>query len=86
MCSFPNIYEYKNIEYKTCDIFFAAKLPASYKDMNDFVQSLKREESEVVRFEIHKVQSHEDVESLALAFPSARKTLEKWITLSNRSS
>ena len=86
LCSFPNIYEYKNIEYKTCDIFFAAKLPASYKDMNDFVQSLKREESEVVRFEIHKVQSHEDVESLALAFPSARKTLEKWITLSNRSS
>ena len=80
LCSFPNIYEYKNIEYKTCDIFFAAKLPACYKDMNDFVKSLKREESEVVRFEIHRVKNPEDVESLALAFPSARATLLKWIS------
>lgn len=79
LCSFPNIYEYKSIEYKTCDIFFTAKLPACYKDMNDFVKSLHREESEVVRFEVHKVKTHEDVESLALAFPSARNTLNKWI-------
>ena len=79
LCSFPNIYEYKNIEYKTCDVFFAAKLPADYKDMNAFVDSLKREESEVVGFEIHKVAAQADVESLALAFPSARKTLMKWI-------
>lgn len=81
LCSFPNIYEYKSIEYKTCDIFFTAKLPACYKDMNDFVKSLHREESEVVRFEVHKVKTHEDVESLALAFPSARNTLNKWIDL-----
>ncbi len=80
LCSFPNIYEYKNIEYKTCDIFFAAKLPACYKNMNDFVKFLKREESEVVRFEIHRVKTPEDVESLALAFPSARATLLKWIS------
>lgn len=79
LCSFPNIYEYKSIEYKTCDIFFTAKLPACYKDMNDFVKSLHREESEVVRFEVHKVKTHEDVDSLALAFPSARNTLNKWI-------
>ena len=79
LCSFPNIYEYKNIEYKTCDIFFAAKLPACYKDMNDFVKSLHGQESEVVRFEVHKVLTNEDVEGLALAFPSARKTLTRWI-------
>ena len=79
LCSFPNIYEYKNIQYQTCDIFFAAKLPASYKSMEDFVKTLHREESEVVGFEVHKVLTDEDVEGLALAFPSARKTLKKWI-------
>ena len=84
LCSFPNIYEYKNIEYKTCDIFFAAKLPSIYKDMYDFVKSLHREESEVVGFEVHKVSSLEDVESLALAFVSARNTLNKWIASSTR--
>ena len=26
LCTAPNIYEYKNIEYKTCDIFFTAHL------------------------------------------------------------
>lgn len=80
LCSFPNIYEYKNIEYKTCDIFFAARLPSTYKNMQDFVQSLHREESEVVRFEVHRVANSEDVEALNLAFPSARKTLLKWIS------
>ncbi len=79
LCSFPNIYEYKNIEYKTCDVFFAAKLPAPYKSMEDFVKTLHGQESEVVRFEIRKVAGRDDVESLPLAFSSARKTLMKWI-------
>ena len=81
LCSFPNIYEYKNIEYKTCDIFFAARLPSRYKDMNDFVKTLHREESEVVRFEVRRVKTVEDVEALPLAFPSARQTLLKWVSL-----
>ena len=79
LCTFPNTYEYKNIEYKTCDIFFKARLSGKYKDMNDFVKTLHREESEVVRFEIRKVQTAADVESLPLAFPSARQTLLKWV-------
>ena len=79
LCTFPNTYEYKNIEYKTCDIFFKTKLPAKYADMQAFVKTLHREESEVVRFEIRKVQSADDVESLPLAFPSARQTLLKWV-------
>ena len=81
LCSFPNLYEYKNIQYKTCDIFFAAKLPCEYADMNAFVDTLHREESEVVRFEIRKVRSVADVETLPLAFPSARQTLLKWVGL-----
>ena len=79
LCSFPNIYEYKNIEYKTCDIFFAVKLPSGYKNMQDFTATLHREESEVVGFEVHRVATAEDVEALPLAFPSARKTLHKWV-------
>ena len=79
LCSFPNTYEYKNIEYKTCDIFFKTKLPAEYPDMQAFVKILHREESEVVRFEIRKVCSVAEVEALPLAFPSARKTLLKWV-------
>ena len=80
LCSFPNVYEYKNIQYNTCDIFFAAKLPSEYADMNAFVNTLHREESEVVRFEIRSVCCSADVEELPLAFPSARQTLLKWVT------
>ena len=79
LCSFPNTYVYKNIEYKTCDIFFRVKLSEKYKNMEEFVKTLKREESEVVRFEIQKVQTAADVEALPLAFESARHTLLKFV-------
>ena len=83
LCSFPNTYEYKNIEYKTCDIFFKTKLPAKYENMEAFVKTLHREESEVVRFEIRKVQSVDDVNALPLAFESAHKTLLKFLEEKN---
>ena len=79
LCSFPNIYEYKNIEYKTCDIFFAARLPQQFADMQSFVNTLHRQEREVTRFEIRRVQTPQDVEALPLAFPSARQTLLRWV-------
>lgn len=79
LCTFPNTYVYKNIEYKTCDIFFKAKLSSKYKDMQDFIKTLHREESEVVGFEIHKVVTACDVEALPLAFESAHKTLLKFV-------
>ena len=79
LCAYPNTYEYKNIEYKTCDIFYKTKLPSKYENMEAFVKTLKREESEVVRFEIHKVQTAADVEALPLAFESAHKTLLKFL-------
>lgn len=79
LCTFPNTYVYKNIEYKTCDIFFKAKLSSNYKDMQEFIKTLHREESEVVGFEIHKVATAADVEALPLAFESAHKTLLKFV-------
>ena len=79
LCSYPNTYVYKNIEYKTCDIFFKTKLSSKYENMEAFVKTLHREESEVVRFEIRKVQTAADVEALPLAFESAHKTLLKFL-------
>ena len=79
LCSFPNTYEYKNIVYKTCDIFFKTKLPAKYADMQAFVKTLHCEESEVVGFEVKHVSTKEEVEALPLAFNSAHKTLLKFL-------
>ena len=79
LCTAPNIYEYKKIEYKTCDIFFAAKLPPQFETIDDFIKSLKAEESEVIAFESHKVSCLEDIEKLSLAFESARYTLRKFV-------
>ena len=79
LCTNPNTYLYKNIEYKTCDIFFKAKLSSKYKNMQEFIKTLHREESEVVGFEIHKVVTAADVEALPLAFESAHKTLLKFV-------
>ena len=79
MCSAPNIYEYKGIEYKTCDMFFSVQLPPQFDSINDFIKTLHAEESEVVSFEAHKVKSLEDIEKLPLAFESARITLKQWL-------
>ena len=79
LCTAPNVYEYKGIEYKTCDIFFTAALPPAFASIDDFIKSLKAEESEVVAFESHRVASLEDIEKLPLAFESAKVTLKKFI-------
>lgn len=79
VCTYPNTYVYKNIEYKTCDVFFAAKLPAQYSNIQEFIGSLKKQESEVVDFCFYRAANEEDVEKIPFAFDSARKTLLKWI-------
>jgi len=79
LCSFPNTYVYKNIEYKTCDLFFTVKLPECFDSINDYIKTLKAEESEVESFTYYKVETKEDIEKIPLAFVSARNTLEKLI-------
>ena len=80
LCTFPNTYEYKNIEYKTCDMFFAAKLSSEYKSIDDLISKLKADESEVQGLVSASVKTVEDVEKLQLAFGSAVNTLKKFIT------
>ena len=79
LCTAPNTYEYKNIEYKTCDIFFTAELAPQFETIDDFIKSLKAEESEVQGFVSYKVESLEDIEKIPLAFESARYTLKHLI-------
>lgn len=70
VCSFPNTYEYKNIVYKTCDLFFTA----SISDEN-----LTPQAGEVLSFEPHFVRNEKELADLPLAFESSRKTLSLWI-------
>ena len=80
LCTAPNIYEYKNIEYKTCDIFFTVALPPQFETIDDFIKSLTAEESEVLGFASYKVETLEDIEKIPLAFESARYTLSQLVS------
>jgi len=79
LCNAPNTYEYKGVEYKTCDIFFTAPLPDEFDSIEDFIKSLKPEESEVVAFKACKVTSVEEADALPLAFESSKYTLKQWV-------
>ena len=76
LCSFPNTYQYKNIEYKTCDLFFTANLSDEYESIDEFIKTLKAEESEVQGFKAYKVETFDDIEAIPIAFESARNTLK----------
>ena len=78
LCTYPNTYPYKNIEYKTCDLFFMARLPKKFRSIREFIDSLKAQESEVSGFASYQVRTAEDVEELPLAFASARTALLKF--------
>lgn len=79
LCSNPNTYPYKNIEYKTCDLFFVAQLSSEYDSIEDFIKTLKPQESEVTGFAFHKINTLEDIDKLPLAFESSRKTLKELV-------
>lgn len=81
ICTNPNTYVYKNIEYKTCDMFFTADLPSVFDTIDDFIKSLKAQKTEVEGFVSYKVETLEDIEKIPLAFESARETLKKFITM-----
>ena len=47
LCTFPNTYAYKNIEYKTCDMFFTAELSSEFDSIEDFIKNLKADNDNV---------------------------------------
>lgn len=76
LASYPNSYEYKNVLYKTCDVFFEAVMPENA----EFVA----QKSEVLAFEKCSVTTQKIIDELPLAFESARKTLSLWLSLKQR--
>ncbi len=73
--AFPNTYVYKNIQYKTCDLFYTATLP----EQCDF----KLQQNEVLSLEWHKIDSLESIKKLPLAFDSAKNVLIKFVENKN---
>ena len=71
ICSYPNTYAYRGITYKTCDMFFSAKLPPE--------ASLKAQQGEVSEFLWLLLENAEAVEHCPIAFDSARQTLLTWL-------
>ena len=70
--------------YKTCDIFFTTDLPEEFNSIDDFIKTLKPQESEVQGFASFKVETMEDIEKIPLAFESAKKIFEKFIKTKNK--
>lgn len=73
--SYPNTYEYKKITYKTCDMFFTARLKGC-KNLKEFASRLNRQETEVEEVVIHKITSSDEIDALPLAFISTRNALK----------
>lgn len=73
--SSPNTYIFKNMTYKTCDIFFSCKLPNNFD-----IKQLKIQESEVSSLDFYKITSEDDIKNLPLAFGSATLMLKKWLS------
>lgn len=84
LCTQPNTYPYKNIVYKTCDVYFTAKIPDSCVNMEDFIKSLKPQKGEVVSFVCQKVCSQEDIGTLPIAFESAKQALKVFVSKKNK--
>lgn len=71
LCTLPNTYEYKNVQYKTCDAFFVAKI----KDNEKF----NLQPDEVSNIKWYTLESPQDIANLPLAFDNAYHALEFYI-------
>ncbi len=81
VCSAPNSYEYKGFLYKTCDLFFEAKVSLS---MEEVMKSLKAEdENEITDFKLFPVNSEKEIEAIPFAFPSAVIAVKTWLQNQN---
>ena len=79
ICSAPNTYEYKNIVYKTCDLFFEARIAPSQG--GGFCKNLAAQDGgEITGYKLFPVLSAESIDAIPLAFPSAVYALKTWIT------
>ena len=91
--SYPNTYEYKNITYKTCDMFFTAKIAgeavaggegdackSGRSGLKALAEKLNAQESEVEEVVVQKITSAADIDSLPLAFVSTKNALKDFFS------
>ncbi len=81
IASFPNNYEYKNVHYKTCDMFFSARL--EIPDGKKLIDLIHAQETEVTGFVTEKISCEEDIQRLPIAFDSVKKALAVWLKTKN---
>jgi len=78
ICTAPNVYEYANITYKTCDLFFLTLVPA--KHAKSVLSGLHHiEEDEVTEYKCFSCNTIQDLEAIPLAFLSAKVALQAWL-------
>lgn len=86
VATFPNIYVYKEIQYKTCDIFFSAELPSGIATVDELIAHARRELSEVAGLTGVRVTTEQELAEIPLAFESARRTLSLWLKMHRAAS
>jgi len=67
--SWPNEYAYKNVVYKTCDLFFATCVPGT-------LDTLRLDKNEVSSFQLVKPK---EIDTAPLAFESHRRAIAAWL-------
>ncbi len=76
VCSAPNTYEYKNILYKTCDMFFEAITDAKEHDLKNLLHPEDAEE--ITDYKLFPVNTEEEIDAIPFAFDSAFVATKKW--------
>lgn len=79
VASFPNTYIYKDITYKTCDTFFAARFDSLKKEGKKLTDLMKKQETEVQEFVNIKIETPQDLDNLNIAFESHAKAIKVWL-------
>lgn len=74
LCSCPNTYIYDNIEYNTCDIYFLADIGENL--IENIIKNLNIQKTEVSHLVYHKIETTDDIDSLPIAFESAKYALK----------
>lgn len=75
LCSSPNDYPYKNIAYKTCDVFFYAEFPGTAQELLDSVKTLDGEAENCI------MPSFDEINLDDIAFNSMRIAIKTYMNL-----
>lgn len=77
LTSATNNYQYNDIDYVTCDIFFLSTVEKD--NTENLLKRLKAEDSnEIKGYKIYPLESREDINKIPLAFKSAEVALNKY--------